>query len=83
MVIATNLGFPRIGKNRELKWAVESGKYSNPEWYPGFYEVTNVKLSSADKYDMALYWNCKGLNPNNKCTGLQAPCYRSCVKSSE
>lgn len=24
MVIATNLGFPRIGKNRELKWAVES-----------------------------------------------------------
>ena len=24
MVIATNLGFPRIGANRELKWAVES-----------------------------------------------------------
>jgi Cobalamin-independent synthase, N-terminal domain len=34
MVLATNLGFPRLGAQRELKWAIErcwSGKSSQAE----------------------------------------------------
>ena len=49
MVTATNLGFPRIGANRELKWAIEaywSGKIDLDELERRAAEIryTNWKL---------------------------------------
>ena len=40
MAIATNLGFPRIGANRELKWAVES-------FWAGKMDAVTLQLTAA------------------------------------
>merc|ERR1712083_513733 len=60
----------------------DSGRYSNPEYYPNFQSITGVDLNSATTDDMVLYWYCENTNPRGKCTGLQAPCGRSCGGSS-
>ena len=41
MVIAANLGYPRIGANRELKWAVES-------YWAGKITEDELTIASAD-----------------------------------
>ena len=58
----------------DLEWAVNSGSQSNPEYYPNFYDVTNVDLSATTADDMVYYWVCSGINPNGNCDNLQLPC---------
>jgi len=60
--------------NSDLGWAISSGKYSHPEYYPNFQSVTGVALSSASQNDMVAYWVCTDQNPRGNCGGLELPC---------
>lgn len=68
----------------DLEWAAATGTKSTvyTHWYPSFETVTGVTLDDAGTEDVQLYWNCEGLNPNNRCGGLERPCGRSCLGSS-
>jgi len=69
----------------DLNWAMSSGRYENPEFYPHFQDWTGVSLSNADHDDMTAYWVCSGQNPNGNCDGLEMPCnwdYRSCSNAA-
>ena len=64
----------------DLNWALNSGRSSNPEYYPDFQSVTGSSLASANYKDMVLYFHCKNVRPGGRCNGIQAPCDRSCAE---
>ena len=47
----------------DIEWALHTGRYQNPHWYLGFYEVTRVELLDAVFEDMVLYWVCTRVRP--------------------
>merc|ERR1711879_274800 len=73
-VPAQSCGYIPSSCSSDLGWAISSGKYSHPEYYPNFQSVTGVALSSASQDDMVAYWVCTNQNPRGNCGGLELPC---------
>merc|ERR1712217_451188 len=73
-VPASSCGYIPSSCSSDLGWAISSGKYSHPEYYPNFQDVTGVSLTSASQDDMVAYWICTNQNVNGNCDGLEMPC---------
>jgi len=69
------------GCSGDLDWAASTGIKGNPEWYPDFQKITGVSPSDAKADDVQLYWSCHSSTCPATCTGIEAPCGRSCLST--
>jgi len=60
-----------------LTWAVNQGRWVSSN-YPEFQSVTGVALTNAVLEDFTLYFFCSSIHQPGDCTGIEAPCGRSC-----
>jgi len=60
-----------------IDWAQNTGRFSNPWYYPDFEQVTGVSLGASTVEDMTVFFACTDTG-HQECANIELPCGRVC-----
>jgi len=78
---STTTDSPPLVCGGPIRWALNNGRHSNPEWYDGFERITGRELSEATLEDFTVWFYCTPAK-RQSCPGLALPEGRQCNQES-